>query len=616
MKKTVRGKGTTSNSTSNNVRSSSITTMNEKEDLINSIHHVEKSSPRIRESSKSKVSPLRQHYHSNNSLGMSKSYITDYNDDSMYEELYFSPSPSIELEVSPNSQKFLSEQKDLKERVDEYLKEAFENRLASMMQLRLQMEELTKAQKQEEGLYVQTIKEILKRSNHEQEKRKETEHYLSIKLREMEGKLRQEYEEKSKTVNEFQSFKEKGTSIIMKLRDSLKKLTEKYKTEKHKASQLKKHNVQLEEELVQERRRSEKFKQLYTEVMEEGGDVLNSSQPKVKGYTASNSLTGSYKNTKIVYEEERQQNSSSDNEDEEDDELSILKEELKLEKQAKRKTERAVEKKLKEYQQIIEEEDVIIEDLKSKLSFKSKEAAELRKEIDRLKFDRGLALEVKNDNPTSINIPNEYLEMFTEIRGLLDPEDNKYLLADNSIDPNDKINAQNRLISLLLAKLKAEENDRIQSNENNQSVIQKKEEIINYLERKIKELEMIINEMKDQSIKERLRLESLIQGVVIDEDEIDENDERFKEMEKKLNDIANSMNNQSSEITKRNSIEDKVIIEEDIKESEENLEKSKEVVDIVTQITPENETENVEEQDDSSISSSDYGEEDRRGISL
>lgn len=48
--------------------------------------------------------------------------------------------------------------------VDDFLKNSFEDRLTSMMQLRMKMETLTTQQKKEEALYVKTIKDILRRN--------------------------------------------------------------------------------------------------------------------------------------------------------------------------------------------------------------------------------------------------------------------------------------------------------------------------------------------------------------------------------------------------------------------------------------------------------------------
>lgn len=48
--------------------------------------------------------------------------------------------------------------------MDDFLKNSFEDRLTSMMQLRMKMETLTTQQKKEEALYVKTIKDILRRN--------------------------------------------------------------------------------------------------------------------------------------------------------------------------------------------------------------------------------------------------------------------------------------------------------------------------------------------------------------------------------------------------------------------------------------------------------------------
>lgn len=89
-------------------------------------------------------------------------------------------------------------QSEINDRVDLFLKELFETRLSSMMQLRVKMEEIANAQRQEEQQYVQAIKDVLHRNIMERDIQKEREDTLSQQLSDLEKKCRTEYQEKLK----------------------------------------------------------------------------------------------------------------------------------------------------------------------------------------------------------------------------------------------------------------------------------------------------------------------------------------------------------------------------------------------------------------------------------
>ncbi|KAF0973439.1 hypothetical protein FDP41_008143 [Naegleria fowleri] len=424
-------------------------------------------------------------------------------------ESYISP----EYDTSPSSRTLYNEQQELRERVDQYLKDAFENRLASMMNLRMQMEELANAHKQEEDLYVQTIRDILKRNTFENEKRREIEISLKDKIAEMENRLRSEFFEKQKAFEEFQNFKEKGTSIIYRLRDSLKKITEKYKEEKQKNLTLKKQLKECEEAWEEESLKREKYERILADKQSIGEAVLQEKYQRLK-----------------------EQNSVLR------DEIAFLKSVHggKLLKQSSqndiKETERVLESKLREFQRLLEEEESLIEELKKKVSIKTQENSELRKELERLKFERGLNMDI-NDS-SSVEIPKEYLDVYTEIKGLLDPEDHVNLQTD--ANPKDKIKSQNRFIRLLLAKLKSEENERIKSNEQNVKIIMEQEKTISFLDKKLRELENIIIDQREEAQREHDKAQRIMQGQGSVEEEVDEN--KLKELEKKLDDITQDLN--------------------------------------------------------------------------
>ncbi|KAG2379105.1 hypothetical protein C9374_007743 [Naegleria lovaniensis] len=426
-------------------------------------------------------------------------------------QIYTSP----ESEISPSSRTLYNEQQELRERVDQYLKDAFENRLASMMNLRMQMEELANAHKQEEDLYVQTIRDILKRNTFENEKRREIEINLKDKISDMENRLRSEFFEKQKTFEEFQTFKEKGTSIIYRLRDSLKKITEKYKEEKQKNMILKKQLKECEDAWEEESVKREKYERILADKQSIGEALLQEKYQRLKEQNST-------LRDEIAYLKSTQGNVKLT----EQHSQSVMKE-----------TERVLESKLREFQRLLEEEESLIEDLKKKVSMKNQENSELRKELERLKFERGLNMDI--NDVSAVEIPKEYLDVYTEIKGLLDPEDHVNLQTD--ANPKDKIKSQNRFIKLLLAKLKSEENDRIKSSEQNVKIIMEQEKTISFLDKKLRELENIIIDQREEAQREHEKAQRIMRGQGIMEEEVDEHN-KLKELEKKLDDITQDLN--------------------------------------------------------------------------
>lgn len=376
----------------------------------------------------------------------------------------------------------------MKERVDQYLKEAFENRLASMMSLRAQMEDLTNAQKQEETQYVNTIKEILKRSTFENEKRKDVENQLKERLSEMESKLREEYNSRQKTFDEFQSFKEKGTSIIYRLRDSLKKITEKYKYEKQKTSAIKKQLRECEEAWEEESKKYEQLENALRENQDSEG-----------------------KHWQDMYVQVKKQNSELI------DELALLKSQV-----GNVSSEKSTDSRLKEYKGLVESQSSIIKELQKSLSSLKQENIDLTKQNEALK-------EKVQHEPSDFELLDAYSK---EMTGLLDPEDTKRLQTESS--PQEKIQAQNRIIKLLLSKLKNTER------ENRHTLSLEQERAFNFLVKKMKELEDIIELQKREAECERDRINALLKGE-IDGDNFDE--KTFRDLEMKLDVITKDLNN-------------------------------------------------------------------------
>jgi hypothetical protein len=467
--------------------------------------------------------------------------------------------------------------------------EVLENRLNSMQQLRIQMEHLADVQKREESNYLETIKEFLKQryvplnddpvfeysQSTSSDKKGSTETQLKIRLDEVEKRYRLEQKERVKAQKMFTTFRAEGSSIIHRLRDSLTRITQKYKSVSSKVNE-------LEEQLEEEQHKSEQLGQLYDEAIEtlnKNGQIIKNYSPKRSGTTAATTIastanTSTQDNEQIQQYEskiahlkkalarvkrevrkmkgddtskQQQQVSNSDGEvsDEEDThwdsvEMNRLKAKIRAEKELRIKTERIVEEKFLQFQNLVEEEEQVIDTLKIKLK-------EAENENDKLKYQLKRALVAKEaaySNSESSEIPAEYVDLYTELKNLLDPEDNRNLQSDkhstssNPINPYDKVKAQERLIKLLLAKLKAEEEERLRHEE----IVAEEEKSILFLEQKIKDLENIVTMQKEEAANERLKLRRLVSSDKLKQIDSLAEDDRMLLLEQELKHITEELN--------------------------------------------------------------------------
>src|SRR3989338_7432687 len=97
-------------------------------------------------------------------------------------------------------------------------------------------------------------------------------------------------------------------------------------------------------------------------------------------------------------------------------EINRLKGKVRSEKNLRMQTEKVVEEKFVEFQRLVEEEETVIEKLKAKLSRYEAEKEKLKSKLS--------AKEVAYSEDCN-DIPTEYLELYTEIKNLLDPEDGR-----------------------------------------------------------------------------------------------------------------------------------------------------------------------------------------------
>lgn len=320
-----------------------------------------------------------------------------------------------------------------------------------MMALRVKMEEITSQQKMEEEKYVQTVKDVLKQRGESMER--ETT-YLQ-RLEEMESKMREQLEEKIKTEQLLSSFKNEGNSIILKLRASFDQLNERYAKEKEISASLRDKNAELQQ-------------------------IIKKLQQE---------------NILIKQEQQNFQNKCKN----QSETIQNLKEELDNEKKSREKAENQYDQRINQYKDLINEEAQIIEQLRVELSKRDSEPK------------KGYNMHINQDIPEReddiINLDEE--KLYSDVREFLDPEEEKELEFHSS-SPGTKTKVQHRLIKILLARLKFEENERLKTEEQSAAMVAEEERTIQFLEKKIKELEVVVQKSRDEATLEREKLKQLI----------------------------------------------------------------------------------------------------------
>ncbi len=391
---------------------------------------------------------------------------------------------------------------------EEYLRQLFENRITSLMQIRARTQEVVEFQKQEEIIFIEVLKELLK---HNTVTRNDSG--SRSKIEELEQKLKHEYQEKKNAQKMFATFREEGGTIINRLRQSLTQVTKKYKSERQMVANLNSKLYEYEEIVQQEREKNEKLSEMYDQVLE----ALRTSEEYNRGNSNGQDQSElEAKNSQLRKQLQRAKrelkslkgnvsgatSGRSENDSEEDThwdsmEINRLKGKVRSEKNLRMQTEKVVEEKFVEFQRLVEEEETVIEKLKAKLSKSESENEKLKSKLS--------AKQVAYSEDGN-HIPTEYLELYTEIKNLLDPEDGRLLNDNENADPHEKLNAQQRLIKLLLAKLKAEEQERLKTEEQSAEMVAKEEKTIIFLEKKLRALESMVSKQKTDTTTERKNL--------------------------------------------------------------------------------------------------------------
>jgi hypothetical protein len=327
----------------------------------------------------------------------------------------------------------------------------------------------------------------------ERERKKNTETNLLQRIEDLEKKLIIEGKERMKAQKSFAVFKDEGCSVIFRLRDSLKNITEKYDIASRRLTEL---EERLEEEIV----KNEELGQMYDEAMEalnktSVGDILG-----IESYTESiipkYSLEKARRDMKNKEELSNNNNILEESSNWDVQEITKLKQKGKKEKELHMKNEQKTEEKSLQFQSPVEEEKNVIESLKEKFKKTEIENQQLKMRSQSILTGKE---EINTEETTDIH--EDYSDIYTELKNLLDPEDNKNLQTsgDQKINPYDRIKAQNRLIKLLFEKLKKEEQERIKIEEHSVRIASEGEKTILFLEKKIQELEEIVIQQKEEA---------------------------------------------------------------------------------------------------------------------
>lgn len=363
---------------------------------------------------------------------------------------------------------------ELNSRIEQFLTDMFDNRLSSMMHLRIKMEEIANAHKQEESQYVDTIKDILKQSIAERDKQTERESTLMHKLSEFETKYRSEVQEKMKAKQLFTSFKEEGSTIMQRMKHSLASLTDKCRREKATNQILSSRIAQLESELAK--------KYIPIPISDNNHMQLLENDLKIA------------KKEILLYKEAQAEPSANDT-----DIVAQLKGRLRMERENMQRVEQALENKCNDYRHLIEEEELVIQSLEARVKT-------LEQENDRLKSMH----QIPSDDDSAIS---EYMELYSEMKNFMDPEEStmhSFASATNS-NPRAKMQAQNKLIKMLLARLKSEEKLRKVAEEKANEAPLITHEKLGILVEKCKELEHLADQQRQEALRDKERIKKLLQ---------------------------------------------------------------------------------------------------------
>eukprot|EP00818_Percolomonas_sp_WS_P005051 CAMPEP_0117438786 /NCGR_PEP_ID=MMETSP0759-20121206/2234_1 /TAXON_ID=63605 /ORGANISM="Percolomonas cosmopolitus, Strain WS" /LENGTH=703 /DNA_ID=CAMNT_0005230491 /DNA_START=4 /DNA_END=2115 /DNA_ORIENTATION=+ len=396
--------------------------------------------------------------------------------------------------------------------VDSQMRSLFEERLGSMMRLRVDMKDICEKQKREESSFVDTVKSMIKQMVEQKQNHNQIleEYHKRLEVSQME--LEQEREEKLKAQEMFENFKSEGTNIIQRFRSSLGQITQQYKQERVQNQALNAKLQMLTKQLKHEKQQSEKFAELYQ-------GALDSLQNR-KYSTATTPRTPRRQSTPRGDEDSGTFDPDNDEDVRNDDpqflrarnraletKVFALKRSLSkargnsalegvesLHKQVAQlqleKEQHALEmdNQLNEYKSLLDDQETIIRQLRAKIRSCEKENSRLSREA-RKKPVASFRSSIQSEAH-----PTEFLELYNSLKKMIDPEESKFLDSDPTKDepvtePQQKVEAQRKLIKLLLSKLKSEENQRLHTEEQTQEMITEQNTTIVFLEKKIKDFE-------------------------------------------------------------------------------------------------------------------------------
>lgn len=324
----------------------------------------------------------------------------------------------------------------------------------------------------------------------------------------MAKKLKMELQERLREQQSFAQFKQEGSNIILRLKESLEQISEKYKQEASKVHR-------LEKILEDERTRamsSGNASATDTTPFSGYGSVTHVIDLENKVQSLRKSLYRSRRELRklrgdesgdfgldISKESDLDMDRSIDVTCWDTFEIQRLQSKLKYERDLRIRTEEIMEDRFKQYKKIIEDEEHIIDTLREKLKHKEREMMRLKSSVQQ---ETNSNPPVRSNSSSSLNDlyemaeelkldGQEVAELYTHLQSVMDhpnEERSLHVAFSSSTSVQQKMGAYHHLIRALLVKLRAEEMERLKTEEQTAEMLAEEEKTISFLEKKVKNL--------------------------------------------------------------------------------------------------------------------------------
>lgn len=295
----------------------------------------------------------------------------------------------------------------------------------------------------------------------------------------------------------YDTLKRETKSQIAELENQLKRLRKNYETELEQNQNLRNEISSLKLSLSNNSMGQEirKMKAIYEDKLSQAAEVIQMLNVKIEEGEFENNepkvLRRALARARKEIKDLRDKIASAPQIDVSNPEHESFKQKFEKEKELREKTEEFLEKKVGEYQEVLNDEKELIKSLQRKLMRAKENNKELTEQVMLARSSQGE------------DIPTELVDLYNDLRGLMDPEEEASLRTDDSVNLTDKVNAQQTLIKMLLARVKSEERQRLKTEEQTATMISEQEKTILFLERKVKDLESLLKVQKEETEQER-----------------------------------------------------------------------------------------------------------------